>query len=57
MEVVFYPQGTLAEKIRAGGVGLGGILVDVGVGTIMEQGKDSGFHWGDNVFGGTGFNS
>lgn len=39
MEVVFYPQGTLAEKIRAGGVGLGGILVDVGVGTIMEQGK------------------
>lgn len=39
MEVEFYPQGTLAEKIRAGGVGLGGILVDVGVGTIMEQGK------------------
>jgi acetate CoA/acetoacetate CoA-transferase alpha subunit len=39
MEVVFYPQGTLAEKIRAGGVGLGGILVDVGIGTIMEQGK------------------
>jgi acetate CoA/acetoacetate CoA-transferase alpha subunit len=39
MEVVFYPQGTLCEKIRAGGVGLGGILVDVGVGTIMEQGK------------------
>jgi acetate CoA/acetoacetate CoA-transferase alpha subunit len=41
MEVVFYPQGTLCEKIRAGGVGLGGILVDVGVGTIMEQGKDT----------------
>ncbi|KRE59855.1 CoA transferase subunit A [Paenibacillus sp. Soil750] len=40
MEVVFYPQGTLCEKIRAGGVGLGGILVDVGVGTIMEQGKN-----------------
>ncbi|MBD0383251.1 CoA transferase subunit A [Paenibacillus sedimenti] len=39
MEVEFYPQGTLAEKIRAGGVGLGGVLVDVGVGTIMEQGK------------------
>ncbi|WP_199616301.1 CoA transferase subunit A [Paenibacillus alkalitolerans] len=39
MEVVFYPQGTLAEKIRAGGVGLGGILVDVGVGTIMEEGR------------------
>ncbi|MDQ0899559.1 MULTISPECIES: CoA transferase subunit A [unclassified Paenibacillus] len=41
MEVVFYPQGTLAEKIRAGGVGLGGILVDVGVGTIMELGKET----------------
>ncbi|OCT13491.1 acyl CoA:acetate/3-ketoacid CoA transferase subunit alpha [Paenibacillus pectinilyticus] len=40
MEVVFYPQGTLCEKIRAGGVGLGGILVDVGVGTIMAQGKE-----------------
>lgn len=41
MEVVFYPQGTLVEKIRAGGVGLGGILVDVGVGTIMERGKET----------------
>ncbi|WP_052476246.1 CoA transferase subunit A [Cohnella kolymensis] len=41
MEVVFYPQGTLAEKIRAGGVGLGGILVDVGVGTSMAAGKET----------------
>lgn len=41
MEVVFYPQGTLAEKIRAGGVGLGGILVDVGVGTIMGEGRET----------------
>ncbi|RAP76031.1 CoA transferase subunit A [Paenibacillus montanisoli] len=40
MEVVFYPQGTLAEKIRAGGVGLGGILVDVGIGTTLEAGKE-----------------
>ncbi|TVY00269.1 CoA transferase subunit A [Paenibacillus cremeus] len=40
LEVEFYPQGTLAEKIRAGGVGLGGILVDVGIGTIMEQGRE-----------------
>ena len=40
MEVVFYPQGTLAEKIRAGGVGLGGILVDVGVGTLMGEGRE-----------------
>ena len=33
------PARNVCEKIRAGGVGLGGILVDVGVGTIMEQGK------------------
>jgi acetate CoA/acetoacetate CoA-transferase alpha subunit len=43
MAVVFYPQGTLAEKIRAGGVGLGGILVDVGIGTMLEEGKESVF--------------
>lgn len=43
MSVVFYPQGTLAEKIRAGGVGLGGILVDVGVGTAMAEGRETVF--------------
>ena len=40
LEVQFYPQGTLAEKIRAGGMGLGGILVDVGIGTSVEEGKE-----------------
>jgi len=40
LEVVFCPQGTFAERIRAGGVGLGGVLVDVGIGTVMEEGKD-----------------
>lgn len=39
LEVEFSPQGTLAERVRAGGIGLGGILVDVGMGTIAEQGK------------------
>ncbi|WP_221564728.1 CoA transferase subunit A [Alkalihalobacillus sp. TS-13] len=39
LDVQFYPQGTLAEKIRAGGMGLGGILVDVGLGTLVEKGK------------------
>ena len=38
-EVELVPQGTLAERIRAGGAGLGGILTPVGVGTIVEQGK------------------
>jgi acetate CoA/acetoacetate CoA-transferase alpha subunit len=41
MEIAFYPQGTLAEKIRAGGVGLGGVLVDVGIGTSIELGKET----------------
>lgn len=39
LEVEFSPQGTLAERIRAGGVGLGGILTDVGLGTMVEEGK------------------
>ncbi|HHY13212.1 MAG TPA: acetate CoA-transferase subunit alpha [Thermoanaerobacterales bacterium] len=38
-EVELVPQGTLAERIRAGGAGLGGFLTPVGVGTIVEQGK------------------
>ncbi len=33
------PQGTLAEKIRAGGSGLGGILTPTGIGTIAAEGK------------------
>ena len=37
--VELVPQGTLAERIRAGGVGLGGVLTPTGVGTIVEEGK------------------
>ena len=33
------PQGTLIERIRAGGCGLGGILTPTGVGTVVEEGK------------------
>ena len=33
------PQGTLAERIRAGGFGLGGILTPTGLGTIVAEGK------------------
>lgn len=40
MDVEFSPQGTLVERIRAGGVGLGGILVDVGVDSIVSEGKE-----------------
>jgi len=34
-----FPQGILAEKIRAAGAGLGGVLTTVGMGTIIEEGK------------------
>jgi acetate CoA/acetoacetate CoA-transferase alpha subunit len=33
------PQGTLVERIRAGGYGLGGVLTPTGYGTIVEEGK------------------
>ncbi len=33
------PQGTLIERIRAGGSGLGGILTPTGIGTVVEDGK------------------
>ena len=33
------PQGTLAERIRAGGCGLGGVLTPTGVGTTVSEGK------------------
>ena len=39
IEVDLIPQGTLAERIRAGGNGLGGILTPTGVGTVVEKGK------------------
>ncbi|MGY0373793.1 acetate CoA-transferase subunit alpha [Clostridium sp. JNZ J1-5] len=40
MEVELVPQGTLAERIRCGGAGLGGFLTPTGLGTIVEDGKD-----------------
>jgi acetate CoA/acetoacetate CoA-transferase alpha subunit len=39
IEVELVPQGTLIERIRAGGFGLGGILTPTGVGTLVEEGK------------------
>ncbi len=38
-EVVLVPQGTLAERIRAAGCGLGGILSGTGLGTKVQEGK------------------
>lgn len=39
MDVELVPQGTLIERIRAGGSGLGGVLTPTGIGTIVEEGK------------------
>lgn len=39
MAVDLVPQGTLIERIRAGGHGLGGVLTPTGVGTVVEEGK------------------
>jgi len=39
LEVDLVPQGSLAEKIRAGGAGLGGVLTPTGIGTEVERGK------------------
>jgi acetate CoA/acetoacetate CoA-transferase alpha subunit len=39
LDVELVPQGTLIERIRAGGHGLGGILTQTGIGTPVESGK------------------
>jgi acetate CoA/acetoacetate CoA-transferase alpha subunit len=39
VSVDLVPQGTLIERIRAGGYGLGGVLTRTGLGTVAEQGK------------------
>lgn len=39
-DVDLVPQGTLAERIRSAGAGLGGFLTPTGVGTIVEEGKE-----------------
>jgi len=39
ISVSLVPQGTLVERIRAGGCGLGGVLTPTGTGTVVEEGK------------------
>ncbi|CTQ31878.1 3-oxoacid CoA-transferase subunit A [Jannaschia rubra] len=39
IDVELVPQGTLAERIRAAGAGLGGVLTPTGLGTVVEEGK------------------
>ena len=40
MEVELVPQGTLAERVRAAGCGLGGVLTPTGLGTVVQEGKE-----------------
>lgn len=41
IELELYPQGTLAEAIRAGGAGIGGFFTRTGVGTVLAEGKET----------------
>jgi 3-oxoacid CoA-transferase subunit A len=41
LEVELNPQGTLAERIRAGGCGIGGFFTPTGVGTVIADGKET----------------
>ncbi|MBR5482628.1 MAG: CoA transferase subunit A [Alphaproteobacteria bacterium] len=41
LEVELVPMGTLVEKIRSAGAGLGGFLTPTGVGTVVEKGKET----------------
>ena len=40
LELEFNPQGTLAERLRAGGAGIGGFYTRTGVGTVIAEGTD-----------------
>jgi acetate CoA/acetoacetate CoA-transferase alpha subunit len=39
LDVTFVPQGTLCERVRAGGAGIGGVLTPTGIGTPIAEGK------------------
>ncbi|MBI4303413.1 MAG: CoA transferase subunit A, partial [Chloroflexi bacterium] len=49
VELEVVPQGTLAERIRAGGAGIAGFYTRTGVGTVIEEGKEK------RTFGGQEF--
>jgi 3-oxoacid CoA-transferase subunit A len=40
LELEFNPQGTLAERMRAGGAGIAGFYTKTGVGTVVAEGKE-----------------
>ena len=44
LEVELVPQGTFAERIRAGGAGIGGFFTPTGYGTLVAEGKETRDH-------------
>jgi 3-oxoacid CoA-transferase subunit A len=54
IEIEFNPQGTLAERIRAGGAGIPGFYTKTGVGTVVSQGKEHKIFNGENFLLETG---
>jgi 3-oxoacid CoA-transferase subunit A len=48
LEVEFCPQGTLAERMRAGGAGIPGFYTKTGVGTLVAEGKETKVFDGPN---------
>ena len=40
LDIEFIPQGTITERIRCGGFGLGAALTPTGIGTVVEEGKE-----------------
>jgi len=54
LELEFNPQGTLAERIRAGGAGIPGFYTKTGVGTVIADGKPTMFFDGEEFIMETG---
>jgi len=50
VEIEYIPQGTLAERIRAAGFGIGGFYVKTGAGTIITEGKEKRIINGEEYF-------
>src|ERR1700733_15524359 len=57
LELEFNPQGTLAERIRAGGAGIPGFYTKTGVGTLIAQGKEQKVFDGEPYILETGLNA
>src|ERR671911_2976302 len=57
LDVEFTPQGTLAERMRAGGAGIAGFYTKTGVGTLVAEGKEHKEFRGETYLLETGLNA